>query len=400
MLRSFRITNHKSIHTEQECLLIPSYDKSRPAVPVAAVYGANASGKSNLVDALRFMRSAVRYSVGLWEAEGGVPRSPFRLDPAALAEPSAYAVDLLIDGVQYLYGFAVDDVRVTEEWLYAYNPTKRKTILFERDGDAVALGDSVSERKSRAKILSSSLRPNSLLLSLGMQLGGQREFAPVHRWFGRGLLIPRHEPASARRSLPERVEAALARDTGFLALARVADLDIRDIQVEQVEQPRPELVFRQGPRNTPMSIADQSDGTVAYLDLVAYATEALGTGAVLLVDEIDVSLHPRLTARLIELFRDDKANPHGAQLVFTTHDVSLLGTSFGEEVLRRDEIWFVDKRDGVTSLYPLTDFHPRQEENRERRYIGGSYGAVPAVFSDSLVESLLADRERNDNGAS
>lgn len=410
MLRSFRVANHKSIRAEQEMLLVPSYEKDRPVVQVAAVYGGNASGKSNLIDALRWMRSAVRLSVRQWEAEGGVPRSPFRLDLAALGEPSSYSVDLLLDGVQYLYGFAVDDTQVTEEWLYAYHPTRRKTVLFERGGNDVTLGDSIPERKSRSKVLSSSLRPNALLLSLAMQLGGQQEFAPVHRWFERGVLMSRHDPNTLRRHLPQRIEAALGRDAGLLSLAQVADLDIRDIQVEQVmEEPsvpihnevvqvrmravrlrsRRELVFLQGSEHTPMSIDDQSDGTLAYLNLVAQAIEALARGAFLVVDEIDMSLHPRLTARLIELFRDARANPHQAQLLFTTHDVSLLGTSFGEEILRRDEIWFVEKREGATTLYPLTDFHPRQEENRERRYLGGSYGAVPAVFSDSLVDGLL-----------
>jgi hypothetical protein len=122
---------------------------------------------------------------------------------------------------------------------------------------------------------------------------------------------------------------------------------------------------------------------------------ALAHGGVLLVDEIDMSLHPRLIVRLIELFRDSETNPGNAQLVFNTHDATLLGTSFGKEILKRDEIWFMEKRDGATTLYPLTDFHPRQEDNRERRYLGGSYGGVPAVFSDTLVDSLLRSREES-----
>jgi AAA15 family ATPase/GTPase len=119
---------------------------------------------------------------------------------------------------------------------------------------------------------------------------------------------------------------------------------------------------------------------------------ALDEGALLVVDEVDSSLHPRLTAHLVELFRDKQINGRTAQLFFSTHDATLLGTNLGEEVLRRDEIWFVEKRDGASALYPLSDFHPRKEENRERRYLAGSYGAVPAIFTDSLVESVLATR--------
>lgn len=452
MLRSFRLANHKSIRTEQEILLMPAYEKTRPVVPVAAVYGANASGKSNLLDALRFMQFAVRASFGRWEAETGVPRTPFRLDVEALAEPSSYAVDLIIDGVQYMYGFNLDDVRVVDEWLYAYHHSNRKTIIFERSDQDVTLGDSLPERRSRTKALAGALRDNALLLSAAMQLGEQPEFAPVYRWFRTGLIIPRPD-LQIRRYLPDRVKSALAHHPAFIDLIRSADVDIVDVRVDEIEesvsparrsdadrlaqeirhlreqlevapedaqgalknrlrllearrrhlgapQIRRELIFLQGPSATPMTAEDQSSGTLAYVDLMADALDALSRGAVLLVDEIDMSLHPRLTARLIELFQDPSVNLLSAQLVFTTHDATLLGTSFGKEILRRDEIWFVEKREGVSSFYPLSDFHPRQGENRERRYLGGSYGGVPAVFEDTLVESLLESRSEAADGAS
>jgi len=149
-----------------------------------------------------------------------------------------------------------------------------------------------------------------------------------------------------------------------------------------------------------MTLADQSEGTRTWLRLVSAALQAIDEGSVLLVDEIDSSLHPRLTARLIELFRDERTNVHGGQLLFTTHDATLLGTSFGNEILGRDEVWFVEKDGtGATTLFPLSDFHPRKDENTERRYLGGSYGAVPAVFSDTLVESLLKARSGDERAA-
>jgi AAA15 family ATPase/GTPase len=105
-------------------------------------------------------------------------------------------------------------------------------------------------------------------------------------------------------------------------------------------------------------------------------------------------------ARVIELFRSPETNVGGGQLLFTTHDATLLGTSLGVETLKRDEIWFVEKaEDGATSLFPLSDFKPRKGENTERRYLGGSYGAVPAVFSESLVRQLVKAREQR-NAAS
>ncbi len=150
----------------------------------------------------------------------------------------------------------------------------------------------------------------------------------------------------------------------------------------------------------PLSLADQSDGTRTWVRLVSAALEAIDAGALLVIDEIDTSLHPRLTARLIELFRDRRTNVHSGQLLFTTHDATLLGTSFGNEILGRDEVRFVEKDGaGATKLFPLSDFHPRKDENTERRYLGGSYGAVPAVFSDTLVERLLKARSEHDRVA-
>lgn len=448
MLRSFRVANHKSIRAEQELALMPAYDSPRPVVPVAAVYGANATGKSNLLDGFRFMRHAVRASFGNWEAGTGVPRTPFRLETAMLGEPSSFVVDLVLPDGAYVYGFSVDDAEVVEEWLYRFGDSHRKTVIFERVGTAVALGDSLRERVTRAKLLSSALRGNALLLSVAAQVGEQPEFAPVYRWFRTSLRL---RPANTlrQRSLVDRVPSAKEAYPGYLDLVRAADLDITDIRVEQDEASPTQIdqfligqldqeiarlrqsaeaadadaglerrlarlesqrrALSQGPRRrklvfvqrggTLMTAAEQSSGTLAYIDVLTDVLAVLDTGGVLIVDEIDTSLHPRLLVRLIELFRHPDTNPHHAQLVFATHDATLLGTSFGHEILRRDEIWFTDKEQGATTLYPLTDFHPRKEDNRERRYLGGSYGAVPAVFSDTLVDTLLASRSELADGA-
>jgi uncharacterized protein len=443
MLRSFQVGNHRSIRQEQELALIPAYEKDAPVVPVAAIYGGNATGKSNLVSALRFMQRAVRSSFRTWEAGQRIPREPFRLGVAMLAEPSTFVVNLQLADGEFVYGFGVDDARVVDEWLYAYGASHRKTVVFERAGLQVTLGDSLPERSSRAKLLTRALRDNALVLSTAMQLGEQPEFAPVYRWFARNLRFVTSTPPF----LVDRVAGTLASHSSFVELVRTADLDITDVRVVTIEPPpsaaeeaaldgiggeirrlselaevvddeesladvskrvqrlererqtlrsrtqRRELVFMHGEELTKLAPREQSEGTLAYVHLLTYVLDALAGGSTLVVDEIDTSLHPRLVARVVELFRDPRTNPHTAQLVFTTHDATLLGTSFGREILRRDEIWFTDKRDGATHLYPLTDFHPRKEDNRERRYLGGSYGGVPAVFSDTLVASLLKARE-------
>ena len=393
MLRSFRVANHKSIKAEQELLLMPAYAKERPAVPVAAVFGANASGKSNLLGALRWMCTAVRESYANWEPGTGLPRDPFLLDHAAAGESSLFVVALVLDGVRWTYGFTVDDRRVAGEWLYTY-PHNRKRAVFERDGGAWSFGSGVPQAESG--LLRGLTRDNALFLSVA----SRSDFEPtarVYGWFQRGVRFAQPASDGVVDAVARRLERAsdLERDR-FVDLVRAADLGIADLRVDHlapsrtdqdIRDGRTDLLFLHSPSDAPLHIDEQSAGTVAWLSLLTSALSTLETGGLLCVDEIDTSLHPRLTARLIELFHDPGINRHDAQLIFTTHDATLLGTSFGDEILARDEVWFVEKdAQGRTTLYPLTDFHPRKDENTERRYLGGSYGAVPAVFSGTLAD--------------
>ncbi|HEX8345313.1 MAG TPA: AAA family ATPase, partial [Actinoplanes sp.] len=387
-----------------------------------------------------------------WDADAGIPRTAFRLDAGAAAEPSVFVVDLVIDGVQYVYGFALGDHRVEEEWLYSY-PRRHKRVIFERRRQTVEWGSTVVDRRSRGELLASLTRENSLLLSAAVQ-AKQNEVLPVHRWFRQGLRIDgdRRPWRRSTPSLADRVATAVKHYPEFVDLLKVADLGISGIRVvETIEEPsalsrdraarlaaeiaetegvltdadadaeaielrladlrrelaflrmpkrRRELLFLHGADEVALGPEEQSDGTLTWVDLLMSALLALSTGALLVTDEIDASLHPRLSARLIELFRSPETNPSGAQLLFTTHDATLLGTNLGQEVLKRDEIWFVEKDDGASRLYPLSDFRPRNGENRERRYLGGSYGGVPAVFVNSLVDSVLeAKSEQSDASA-
>lgn len=215
---------------------MPAHESPRPVVPVAAVYGGNAMGKSNLLHGFRFMREAVRASFSHWEPGSGVPRSPFRLDTAMLAEPSTFVVDLLLADGEYVYGFSVDDAEVVDEWLYVYRETNRKTVIFERSGMAVTLGDSLRKRATRTKLLTSVLRDNSLLLSVAMQLGEQPEFAPVNRWFRTSLRI-RSPHWRTPPLLVDEVLHAKNRYPGYLHLVQAADLDISDVRVQETEEP-------------------------------------------------------------------------------------------------------------------------------------------------------------------
>lgn len=441
MLRSFRVANHRSLRDEQELLLMPQHQRERPALAVGAIFGANASGKSTVLDGLRFVQQAVRDSYQRWSPSGPIGREPFRLDQRKQFESSWYVVEVLIDDVRWTYGFELDDNRILEEWLFTY-PQQRRRVIFERDSKGIRFGTTVANRRDRARILTDLTRENALLLSVGAQLG-LAEVLPMFSWLDNGLHIVTSGQTPPSSVLADFLLANPGRQEEVRQLIAAADFGVTDLQVRAASDDRlsraladlrearervdrsldgsgdnvaavMELGRAEAEADNARALAshswvrlahgqggiffepnDESAGTKSWLALLPLILEALSSGHTLFVDEIDTSLHPRLVARVIELFRRPETNVGGGQLFFTTHDATLLGTSLGVETLKRDEIWFVEKaEDGATSLFPLSDFKPRKGENTERRYLGGSYGAVPAVFSESLVRQLVEAREQ------
>lgn len=412
MLLSFRVANHGSLREPQELNLVPVYEDERPALTVAAIYGANASGKSTVLDAYTFFLEAVERSQARWLPGAPIERRPFLLDHESRREPSTYAVDVLIDGVRHVYGFAVSDSAVEEEWLYVY-PKGRKRILFERRGMDVTFGNSLGGERAAAERV---MRPNSLYLSAAAQTAHE-QLGTVWAELKRAQVVDdltRHtltRSGALLASLYESFEKwGLARGDKVLAAADLGVHGLRrgDEAVPQVgdsetfEKPSARMeaamskplyfAHRVGDEEFLLPAKDESAGTKTWLNLVSWALLAVPLGEQLWIDEVDVSLHPLLIAKLVKLFQNPELNPLGAQLIFTTHNASLLGTMLGEEVLRRDQIWFVEKsaETGASELFPLSDFKPRKGENFERRYLAGSYGAVP-VLPDTALEDVVRE---------
>jgi hypothetical protein len=430
MLLSFRFTNHRSFRSEQQLNLTPAYGSeqgwpSDAAVPVAGIFGANASGKSNALDALWFMRQLAIRSDREVEPGLGLVRHPFRLDATTTREPSRYVVDLDIDGVRHTYGFTISDEQVVEEWLYYY-PLKKRRNVFERDGDTFRWGEESAKRDELDRIAGITAR-TALFLSTTARFEQRTPRGPsadplhqVYRWFFR---VTAHFRAGPRRFAPRWPDAEEDRSV-VTALLRAADVGITDVRLKNpVRDPlhprtaednsewgeqlhevlsgdprdRNRLQFaHRGPRGEVLlELVDESTGTRQLLDLAVDAATVLRLNGTMLVDEIDASLHPMLTAKLIGLFQSATTNPTGSQLIFTSHDAALLGTFDAEEVLHRDEIWFTEKADdGSSALYPLSDFKPRREgENRQRRYLNGNYGGVPELSADVFEQALAARGE-------
>ena len=433
MLLRFRFSNFRSFRDEQELSLIASglSDGTDNAIrspgldegilPAAVIYGANASGKSNALRALQFLAIAVQSSYRAWSPDGPIPRQPFVFDDQSAHAPSRFVVDFLIEGTRHQYGAVFDSNTVLEEWLYVYPRDKKQTWFARLRGKPMSFSGKMPGENRSIEALT---RKNSLFLSTAAQ-SNHEKLLPVYRWFSQNLFFA----ASNSFDLRGPVEPCRNDETRqrISELVRVADLGITELRIEQQASLRnrralmsgepdlkdqvqrwiestavsaPPHAFEQAlgseseelwvihkgiSASALFTLLDESAGTRAYLSLLGPVVQALTTGATLCVDDLDASLHPLLAAELIRMFTSVSRNPKGAQLIFNTHDTNLLS----RDLLRRDQIWFAEKDDeGASHLYPLTDFKPRKEENLERGYLQGRYGAIPFLNSDAFLSAL------------
>ncbi|WP_377269825.1 ATP/GTP-binding protein [Peterkaempfera sp. SMS 1(5)a] len=387
-------------------------------LPVIGIFGANASGKTNLLRALFDMRDAVRTSFAAWATDPGVPRQPFKLDPAAADETTLYEVDLMLGArpVRYTYGFELSNERVEAEWLHAY-PEGRRVVWFDREADRPeseggeflfpGSGDSGPGAgtgfQGRRDVLVSVTRPNALFLSTGATLNDPQLLA-LHRWFVDNLwLVTPGRDVKARSDWTRRLLTESKRREDYrewlVELLSIADLGINAIDIDRETG---EIALRH--RSSDGSdialdfVGEESLGTHSWFAFLGPMLSVLDAGTVLLVDELDSSLHPTLAAEVVRLFQDPKSNPRGAQLIFTTHDATLLGSAVLDRPLAREQVWITSKKtSGETELYPLAAAGPGDDEDLERGYLRGKYGGSPRVSVGEIARALTwreKERER------
>lgn len=390
-------------------------------LPAAAVYGPNGAGKSNLLRAMHDMRGHVLHSFrGAGGPTGRVQRKPFLLEERSATAPSGFEIDLVLRGVRVEYGFTVDDDRYVTESAHHF-PRGRRSLLFERDGDKVTLG---AEVRSKGRSIVDILRPNALFLSTAAY-AGHRVLGEIYRWFSRNLILAAAGTRAQRQGYTTNMIFQDRRRESVLALLRLVDPGIVGVVRQQMDPvmqerirravrivmgeedepevsddvPMPDLGVRfahQGAhlRDVEFDRDDESLGTLVWFGVVGPVIDALADGCVFLADELDASLHPELSRQLVRIFQDPRTNPRRAQLVFNTHDTSLLGDT-ERQVLGRDQVWLVDKgHDGNSTLRQLTDFSPRKESSLGRRYLAGHFGALPTITDDEFDSAVLSALER------
>ena len=421
MLLRFGVSNHLSIRDFQELSFVASSLKDRDeglipcaaapkgaVVPAAVIYGANASGKSNLMTAMGIMLIMVRDSHRHGRPGGGVLRQPFALDPACAGKPSRFEIDFVVDGVRHHYGFETSDDAFESEWLYDF-PASRRRMLFERESGEFRFGRGL---KGRNAVIADLTRPNSLYLSAAAQNGHERlsqvsgYFRSVHGVYATalsGVMVSVH---LAEKETDDRAIDFLGKiGTGVVGYRRkeieyadeieAVQRDVLTAIKKRVDVPADLEATISGDWRTAIELAHlgrdgeqvylgldlESAGTRRLLFVLGFAFRALDEGTPLFVDELDASLHTQAAEAVLRLFCSRKTNPKGAQLVATTHDTNLMRAP----LLRRDQLWFTEKDvGGATRLYPLTDIRTRKGDDIGKGYLQGRYGAVP--FDDPVSD--------------
>lgn len=417
MIIRFGCSNYKSIFSYQELIftasslkdpqsdLIESTAIPENVLPSIALYGANASGKTNMIEALQFF---VRFIRGSYRgtAPTGIDRHIFKLNLDAKDQVTEFDIDFILNNKHYHYGYKINDVAVIEEWLfsYAYENRKSRTVLFHRSLEESNEYKFSKYLKGENKIIAKLTRENSLYLSTAAQ-NNHDLLSDIYNYFRSNFLYRfdqlLHSPLVVIRlknnGTIEQVSNFLKNSgTGIEAIqlkVKIREEDNSDFTnklqkllkdslgnaLDDFEFPKEndtiELSHKDQNGNLiPFDLDDESLGTRAMIALLAPAFKVLNEGGIFIVDEIESSLHVLLTLQVVKLFSRKETNPKGAQLLFTTHETNILCNN----ILRRDQIWFSEKTfAGETIIAPLTDYELRVTDNFQKGYLEGRFGAIP-----------------------
>lgn len=434
MIIQFVTENYRSIKTEQTLSLVRSsgtempdnfFDSQAPNTPIllksAVIYGANASGKSNTIKALASMLSIIRNSSKKDEDEP-IDTETFLFDAVVRNQPSMYDISVILslpndDGdlqpMRVDYGFVADKNIVYEEWLSVY-PKGRERNWFYREYKPEEseyewkISDYLKGEKESWK---KQTRKDQLFLATAVQLNGE-QLQPIYRFFTKDIIMVFTD------RIPNDLSKHICKSSDqekklIIALMKAAGIEIEDIVFEKLsvnfnipseipEEMREKIIEDIATQNETffvysdnlnqlqkINLRKESDGTQKLFEFAGLILAVLHGGNVLVIDELNKSLHPDLVRFLVKIF-NSPINQKNAQLIFTTHETSVLR----KDLLRRDQIWFCEKeKDRSTTLYPLTDFSPHKtREDIEEYYLNGRYGAKP-LFGEFIFPNDFWENE-------
>ncbi|MBW4500511.1 MAG: ATP-binding protein [Scytonema hyalinum WJT4-NPBG1] len=376
----------------------------------AAIYGANASGKSNLAKALGFMRWFMINSSKETQSTEKIGVERFKLSTETEDKPSFFEIVFLMNGKRYRYGFEATRDKVVSEWLF-YVPKSRETKLFERKLDNISVS-----KTYKADGIQQKTRHNALFLSVSAQFNVKLAEKILDWLTNRVKLVSGLDDRGYRRYTVNCLMNNKNKNE-IIQLLKKLDLGFGDIKVKESEVHADSLpselpdeiknfIIKNGgtkatsiqtmhqtfdEKGNSVSIAlfnldeQESEGTQKVFALAGPLVNTLKDGKVLIIDEFDARIHPLISRAIVELFNSNETNPSNAQLIFMTHDTNLLSN----KLFRRDQIWFVEKnRYGATDLYSLAEYKVRNDASFESDYIKGRYGAIPYIGNlNHLIDS-------------
>ena len=446
MLLAFRFKNHRSFlkggelsllshradKTHPESLIHPPKDAKVPSqvLPVIAIYGANSAGKTNVLGAFSYLKTAVVESQSGWRPNSGTKSDRF-IGRIGAESPISVEADIICKGERYRYGFAANSRSFEEEWLYHYKKGKESLIFMrntslrdEKNITNVEFGDLFGGDTLYREGIERRVRDDSLLLSAAAQ-DNHPACIEIYNWFDNYVSSLNLETSSDRANAQITASFLAQHDDDYMkknviTLLKPVEPNLIDIiisknaktkipnSMREMLQPDAiasiesflayeiDFVFKRGRSKIRLPFNKQSKGFQKFFSMCVTIYFALQAGEVLLVDELETSIHPHLARLIVEMFQSKDINFGGGQLIFTTHDTGLLD----QALLRRDQIWFVEKNQMISDLYSLLQFSPRKDENLERGYLRGRYGAIPALGIDlSLLSNSGLTAEASDASA-
>lgn len=393
MILEFCVTNYLSIKEEIKFSFVAttlkeSTSEANDTIPVSdtgisllrstVIYGANASGKSNVLKAFAFYKRFITDSFKNSQAGEAIDVENFRLNATSIGEPTTMEATFTDGNFIFRYGFEVSRRAVCAEWLYQRANRKRakEVEVFYRENDT-----STVHRESallQEIVGKKMVRANALLLSTAAQFNEPKAVS-ILKWLGDTLVLFCSEDEQLWKQAIRHLDKEDVRRR-ITAFAKYADLGIESItkidnrivtshrQYDDDGRETSDVAFSMG--------GNESEGTIKYFSLSYPIIDALDHGKRLVIDELDSKLHPLLVRKIITLFNSKETNPKGAQLLFTTHDTFLLSAG----LFRRDQIWFTHKDNfGATEAYSLAEYKVRSGSPFEKEYLQGKYGATPII---------------------
>ena len=453
MLLSFTVENYRSFaHETTLDMQSPKFQTLRPreneswndlVLKRAAIFGANASGKTNIIKPLGILRKAITSSI----RNEDLVKSLYNPHKLYKDDPTTFITEYEYKGIRYRWTLVLDKAGIVEESLYA-NAKRIWRPIFDRERDTIVFGKGAQIPIAAQENINQFLKPTALCFSAWLTIKNPGRFIGAVYWWKKKVRPPIHVSDPDRKARHYWVMKLASQNINWLKLLKLmmtaADVGITDVSVKKKEAlPKSFREFLEKKQaeisgNPPQDISfakylqqyielhhegesddfilkdeylqqyfefhhkgesddfilkieDESLGTQVWIDSIFPALHALYHGALLIVDELDSSLHPTLLREFIHYFQDEEINTKGAQLIFTTHDLTLLG-NHPTEALDRNEVWFVEKQQSISELIALSEYSPRDNHNIEKRYLQGVFGAVPITSSRGIAEALDALR--------